>query len=132
MKKLILPLSLVVLGLTAMTPIASAQRYEATVRAPQPAIVVTRGVPGRAAADLDRLNRQVREVRHEIRALGGGRRIRYQFERVVRATDFLNSEFRRGNMRGRELRLRADEVRAELNRIRRDLRFRNDGPRGSW
>ena len=77
----------------------------------------------RAAYDLERLNREVRAVRLEI---GDSRRrhIRDRFHRVVRATEYLNAQFRRGNIRSWEVRRRADEIRGELEPIRRQLRRR--------
>ena len=85
-----------------------------------------RGDP-RLGYDLERLNREVREVRFEIRAYRGeGRRIRYRFDRVQRATERLNFEYERRLGSPWQLRRRIEQVRAELYDIRRDLRFRGE------
>jgi hypothetical protein len=74
------------------------------------------------------LNREVREVRAAIGdSRHAGQRIRDRFHRVLRATDNLNDQFRRGSIRGSEVRRRADEIRGDLENIRRDLRGRHIG-----
>ncbi len=126
MKKLILPLSLVLLGFAALTNNASAQRYDTRIDVPrlvaQPSIRVARD--NRVADELDDLNRAVRRVRLQIREFGGGRRLRYEFERVARASDQLNYAFRRGTLSRREIRSRIQRVRYELDRVRQELRAR--------
>jgi hypothetical protein len=130
MKKLAISLSVVALSLGASINDASAQRYRsdrATITVPVPGVVYRGGRDTRVAADLDRLNREVRQVRLEIRAAGGGgRRIRAQFDRVVRATDQLSYGFRRGVYGPREVRSRAQQIRAELYQVQREIRFRGD------
>jgi hypothetical protein len=146
MKKLILPLTIALLGFAGFANTASAQRYddryderdvETRYEGPRVSIDLgrgrnddrdfdrDRGRGGRAAYDLDRLNREVRLVREEIRdAGGGGRRVRAMYSQVLRSTDRLNFEFRRGAIRGWEVRRRADDIRGRLGVIRRELRFR--------
>ena len=134
MKKLILPLTIALLGFAGFANTASAQRYdereaEATYDGPRVSIDLGRGRDRgrgeRTAYDLDRLNREVRITREEIRdAGGGGRRVRAMYSQVLRSTDRLNFEYRRGTMRGWEVRRRADEIRSRLAVIRRELRFR--------
>jgi hypothetical protein len=136
MKKQILSFSLVLLALTAM---ASAQGNDRRVDAAR--VTANEGrsqrpdqnswnrpdtqSDRRAAHELDRLNRDVRAVRVAIRnSRHVGSRTRDRFRRVVRATDFLNQQFRRGNIRGWEVRRRADEIRRDLDRIRWELRRR--------
>ncbi len=133
MKKLIVSFSVVLLGLTAFASTASAQRIEARIDGP--AIVVERGRggyrDGRLANDIERLNREVRRTREDIRlAGGGGRRIRAEFQRVNIATSRLNEQFRRGIGERWELRRRADQIRVELDRIQQRLRNRDD--RRDW
>lgn len=138
MKKLILLGSFVVLVGTAAQ--VSAQKYDSRVDVSRLANEESRTFrgdrdrdrDGSAAANLERLNREVRQVRNAIgdsrRGMG---RIRERFHRVVRATDFLNDQFRRGRIRGWEVRRRADAIRADLDDIRRDLRARHIGL-GGW
>ena len=139
MKKQILSFSLTLLALTAIAGNSSAQGYDQRVDAARAAADEGRsnrpdrddwnrgGGRGnrRAAYDLDRLTREVRAVRVEIGdSRRVGRRVRDRFRRVLRATDYLNDQFRRGELRGWEVRRRADEIRAELERIRFELRSR--------
>ncbi|HEX8618665.1 MAG TPA: hypothetical protein VF911_13865 [Thermoanaerobaculia bacterium] len=132
MKKLILPLTIALLGFAGFANTASAQRYderdvEANYDGPRVSIDLGRGRDrgGRAAYDLDRLNREVRIMREEIRAAGGGgRRVRAMYSQVLRSTDRLNFEYRRGVIRGWEVRRRADDIRGRLSVIRRELRYR--------
>ena len=155
MKKLILPLTLTLLGFAGIASTASAQRYDDRVdgryedrvdgRYEGPRISVDLGGRdrgdrgdwgnrgGRTAADLARLNREVRIVREEIRdAGGGGRRVRAQYSEVLRATERLNAAYRRGIARGWEIRRGADDVRERLSLIRRELRFRDARRGGDW
>ena len=142
MKKLILPLLLMLLGFTGFASSASAQRYEertdertVETRYDGPRITISRDRDGdrggRGAYELERLNREVRQVRDEMRqSAGGGRHVRARFYRVMRATDRLNYQFRRG-ARSWEIRRGADAIRDELQQLRRELHFR--GPRrGDW
>jgi Ni/Co efflux regulator RcnB len=140
MKKLILPLTLALLGFAGFANTASAQRYperevEGAYDGPRVSVDLDRGRDwdrdrdrdrgGRSAYDLDRLNREVRIMREEIRAAGGGgRRVRAMYSQVLRSTDRLNFEYRRGAIRGWEVRRRGDEIRSRLSVIRRELRFR--------
>ena len=129
MKKFTLPLAIVALGASMFAADASAQRL--IVETPGVRLATPGGRGGRVAYDLDRLNREVRQVRFEIRAYRGeGRRIRYRFDRVARAAERLNYEFDRG-ANPWVIRRRIEQVRAELYEIREDLRFRGDRPR-SW
>ena len=84
----------------------------------------------RIGYELERLRREVRRVREEIRfARGGNRRIRDQFARVMRATERINYDFRRGENPLR-IRRHIEEARAELYRIQSQLRG-SRGPRAS-
>lgn len=128
MKKLILPFTFVLLGLTGFAATTSAQVYEARVVGPRLTIRDGRG-GGRLASDVERLNREVRRVREEIRALDGGRRVRAEFAQVVRATDQVNFRFRTGRYDRGEIRSRIDGLRADLERIQDRLRRRSGGSR---
>lgn len=138
MKKLILALSLAVLASASVATNVTAQRYDpridirATVNPGREFDRDFRGGDweGRTRRELDRLNYEVRQVRAEIGNLRDGR-IRERFHRVRRSADRLNYAFERRIMRGWEIRQRADEIRAELNWIRRELRVRYGGPR-TW
>jgi hypothetical protein len=132
MKKLTLALSLALLaGFGATT--ATAQRYDARVDIPRIANpdreVDVRDERGRgdwgrrSRYELERLNAEVVQVRREIGNLRDGR-IRERFSRVRRATDRLNYAFENRMIRGWEVNRRADEIRSELNVIRRELRAR--------
>lgn len=135
MKRSATYLALVLLGVGGFATGASAQRYydRPAIAIEVPGVRVREGRGERAAFELDRLNRDVRQVRHEIREYGGGgRRIRYKFDRVIRATDQLNYGFRRGVYRPREVRYRAEEIRQELREIQRELRYRERGDRRVW
>ena len=143
MKKTILSFSLALLGLTATFRNASAQEYDRRVDVARIAVEENRTYyrgdsnrdwdrrGSRAAQDLERLNREVRQVRAVINFRGVSLRTRDRFRRVLRATDYLNEQFRRGNLRGPEVRRRADVLRAELDRVRFELRARRIG-RGVW
>jgi hypothetical protein len=90
---------------------------------------------GRAAAarDLNRLNYEVRLVRDEIRAAGGGGpRVRAMYRDVLRGTDRLNANFERQSRPPWEIRRRADELRGQLNFIRRELRYRDIRRGDDW
>ena len=147
MKKLILSLSILAAGFTGFASTASAQRYAEPVieaRVEGPRISIGRGDyrddergwrrgRGAIAQDLNRLNHEVRQVREEIRAAGGGGpRVRAMYRDVLRGTDRLNANFERRNRPPWEIRRRADELRGQLNVIRRELRY--GGPRrgGDW
>lgn len=137
MNKFTFPLSIASLLTAVAVNTASAQRYDdrATISVPIPGVrIEERGRDdrdgrgeGRAGYEIERLRGEVRQVRLEI---GGSqdRRIRYQFSRVLRATEQLNSEYRRGTIRGWEVRRRAEEIRADLYRVQREVRER--GGRG--
>ena len=147
MKKLILTLSIVAIGFTGLAATASAQRYqeEAVIegRFEGPRISIGRGDDprwqrggrGRAAvaSDLNRLNREVRIVREEIReAGGGGRRVRAMFHDVYRGTERLNAQFDRGTRSPWEIRHRIEELRDLLDEVRRELRYRGVRRGGDW
>ena len=133
MKRLKLTTSTLLLALTALAGTASAQNTERRVDAARVAAEEGRSYrhdsddwrhgDRRTAYIIDRLNREVREVRLEIGNYRG-RYIRDRFHRVVTATQYLNQQFRRGELRGWEARRRADEIGDELERVRREFRRR--------
>jgi hypothetical protein len=139
MKKLTLALSLALLASAGLTTDAMAQRYDTRIEIPG-VVNIERDYgrggrggrggdwAGRTARDLERLNYEVRQVRMEIGDLRDGR-IRDRFRRVRRAADQLNYAFEERAMPGWEIRRRAEDIRAELNWIRRELRMRYGGPR---
>lgn len=130
MKKLALFLAVAAAGLTLFGSDAFAQRIIVETPGPRLGFGDGRG-DRRVGYELDRMNREVRQVRYEIRSFRGeGRRIRWRFERVQRAADRLNYEYDRRLSSPWQIRRRIEQVRAELDDIRRDLRFRGDGPRG--
>jgi hypothetical protein len=84
----------------------------------------------RVGFEIERLYRDVLEVREEIRmAGGGGRRIRAQFHRVIRPTEILREQYRRGAISGWEARRMVEELRSDLWQVRRELRVRSRDPR---
>ena len=140
MKKLAVILSIAAAGVSLFAADASAQRI--IVETPG-RLVASHSGGGRAAYDLDRLNREVRQVRYEIRAYRGeGRRIWARYGQVQRAADRLNYEFDRRLSPPWQIRRRIEQVRAEIYAIREDLRYRGDrwdrgdrfdrGDRGRW
>jgi hypothetical protein len=136
MKKLTIALSLALLASAGFATNVTAQRYDPRIDVARSANPdYDRGFrggdwEGRTRRDLDRLNYEVRQVRLEIGNTRDGR-IRERFHRVRRAADRLNYAFERRMVRGWEVRREADEIRAELNWIRRELRMRSGGPR-AW
>lgn len=137
MKKIILPFSLILLGLGANFVSAAPDSYDRRVDVSRLAADESQAYRGersgrdedwrdrRAGDDLARLNREVRQVRSLIGdSRRVGQRVRDRFHRVMRATDYLNDQFRRGGMRGGEIHRRADAIRADLDGIRRDMRGR--------
>lgn len=138
MNKFTFSLSIASLLTAVAVNTASAQRYDdrATISVPIPGVrIEERGRDGRGEAragyEIERLRGEVRQVRLEI---GGSqdRRIRYQFSRVLRATEQLNSEYRRGTIRGWEVRRRAEEIRADLYRVQREVRERGRNRDHDW
>ncbi|HSH39330.1 MAG TPA: hypothetical protein VK993_11135 [Chthoniobacterales bacterium] len=134
MKKLALFLSVAAAGLTMFAADASAQRI--IVETPGARLGVGERGDRRVGYDLDRLNREVRQLRFEIRAYRGeGRRIRWRYDRVQRVTDRLNYEYQRRISSPWQIRRRIQQVRAEIYDIRNDMRDRrdrrryDDGPR---
>lgn len=126
MKKLALSLTIIAAGLSMFAADASAQRI--VVDTPGGRIVAGgRGGDRRVGYELDRLNRDIQQVRYEIRAFRGeGRRIRFRFDRVLRAADRVNYDYNRRLAPPYEIRRRIEQLRAELYAIREDLRFRGD------
>ncbi len=122
MKKLALFLTVAAAGLTMFASDAAAQRI--VVETPGGRLGVGPGGDRRVAYDLDRLNREVRQLRFEIRRLSGGRRAWYRFERVQRAAERLNYEYDRRISSPWQIRRRIEQVRAEIYDIRQDLRDR--------
>ena len=102
---------------------ASAQRI--VVETPGTRVAPSYRGDRRVGYELDRLNRDVRQTRHEMRTFRGeGRRIHYRFERVQRATERLNYEYERRLSSSWQIRRRIVQVRVELDDIRGDLRVR--------
>ncbi len=142
MKNLILSVSIAAVAFTGLASNVSAQRYDdryndryddpvIEARIDGPRISIGRGDDrgwgrgrGAIAQDLNRLNREVRFMRDEIRAAGGGPRIWAMFRDVARSTERLNAHFERRSRAPWEIRRRAEELRAQLNVIRRELRYR--------
>ena len=134
MNKLTLILTVAAAGLSMLAADASAQRI--VVETPGARFGVRHPGDRRVAYDLERLNREIRQARFEVRAFRGeGRRIRFRLERVERAAGRLNYEYDRRLSSPWQIRRRVDQLRAELEDIRRDLRVRgeprrfDDGPR---
>lgn len=125
MKKLSLILTAAAAGLSMFASDAVAQRI--VVDTPGARIGIRDRGDRRVGYELDRLNREVRQTRFEIRAFRGeGRRIRFRFERVERAADRLNYEYDRRLAPPWQIRRRVEQLRAELYDIRRDLRERGE------
>ena len=136
MKKLALILTVAAAGLTMFASDASAQRI--VVETPGVALGLRdRGGDRRIGYDLARLNREVRQLRHELRSYRGGRRMWHRYERVQRASERLNYEYDRRAASPWQIRRRIEQVRGEIYDIRGDLRdrggrpprYRDDGPR---
>ncbi|MDQ6655310.1 MAG: hypothetical protein M3Y80_05800 [Verrucomicrobiota bacterium] len=151
MKKRTLSFSLIVLGLAGFASNSSAQRlqvdptgisveqnrggydgrdqsddrngYAERSRYYDESNRVDRDRDRRLGFEVDRVNREVRQVREEIRgsSIGGNRHVRAMFHEVMIQADRMNAEFGRGRG-GWELRRRLDEIRARLNGVRRELR----------
>jgi len=136
MKTLPIACSFALLAAVSLATNTSAQRYDARIDVPRivnPERYNERDLRGgdwgrRARSEIDRLNGEVAQVRREI---GNNRnpRILERFRRVRIATERLNYAFQRRAIRGWEVRRRADEIRGELDRVRRELRGRY-GERG--
>ncbi len=127
MRKVVLPFAVALLGFAALPINALAQgndsRIDVASLLTRPSIQDYPFPDNRVRDDVNRLNWEVRRVRLQIRASGGGgRRIRYQFDRVMRATEELNDAFRRGTLTRREIRSRAQRIRFRLEPIQRELR----------
>ena len=128
MKKLTLFLTVAAASLTIFAADASAQRI--VVETPGGRLRVgERGGDRRVAYDLERLNREIRQLRNEVRGHRGGRRMWLRYERVQRAAERLNYEYDRRMSSPGQVRRRIDQVRAEIYDIRQDLRDRG-GRRG--
>ncbi|MDQ2919522.1 MAG: hypothetical protein M3R10_06560 [Verrucomicrobiota bacterium] len=136
MKKIILLNSLAIFAFVFS---ASAQRDEARVDSARAAIDETRQYRGdsefradrdfqrgRVRADyaINRLNRDVRDLRYELRNARTGQRIRDRFERLKGDTDRLTALYRRNRLRSWEVIRRAEDLRADAGRIRAMLRGR--------
>ena len=125
MKKLALILTVAAAGLTIFASDVSAQRI--VVETPGGRLGVGDGRGDRRVGyDLDRLNREVRQLRFEIRRASGGRRAWGRFERVQRASERLNYEYERRVSSPWQIRRRIEQVRAEIYEIRADMRDRGD------
>ena len=129
MKKLALILTVAAAGLTIFASDASAQRI--VVETPGGRLGIgERGGDRRVGYDLARLNREVRQLRFEIRAYRGeGRRIRWRYERVERAAERLSYEYDRRISSPWQIRRRIEQLRSEIYDIRGDMRDRGDRPR---
>lgn len=126
MRKVVLPFAVALLGFAALPINALAQgndsRIDVASLLTRPSIQDYPFPDNRVRDDVNRLNWEVRRMRLQIRASGGGgRRIRHQFDRVS-ATEELNDAFRRGTLTRREIRSRAQRIRFRLEPIQRELR----------
>ncbi len=135
MKKLTFALSLAALVNAGLAAHVSAQHYD--TRVDVPAIVnadryYDRELRGdddwqrHLRSELERLNSEVAQVRREI---GGSRdgHIRERFHGIVRSTERLNAGYEQRRIRGSEVRRRVEEIRSELDGVRRELRDRSGG-----
>jgi hypothetical protein len=117
-------LAIALLGTGALAPQASAQWPSAG----RTEVVVAQsrggGRDGRVRQELDRLNRDVRRVREEIRRRGASRRTQRNFNYVARMTVSLNEHYRRGRLSSWEIRHRTQDIRTRLSRIEWELRRR--------
>lgn len=86
------------------------------------------GRDGRASGEIDRLMREVYQLRREI-GDSRDRRIRARFHNVIESSERLRSSYQRGRIRGWEVRRRGDEIRSEMFRIRQEMRARFGGRR---
>jgi hypothetical protein len=124
MKTLTITLSALLLASAALVPNATAQRATA---------VVEHGRGGmhdnRVRYEIDRLNGDVARLRSDMRYVRNGRLVA-EFDRVSRMADSLNRQYRRGYISGWEARRRADEIRARVHRIERQLPARPGHGRG--
>ncbi len=75
----------------------------------------------RVGYQLDKLNRDVRQLRSELRAVRSSR-IRERFDRLARDTDRLTAVYRQNRIRLSEAYQRTQDLRAELVRIRQMMR----------
>ena len=78
----------------------------------------------RTGWEIDRLNREVRQLRNELRGVHLGSRIRNRFDKLIRDTDRLTALYRQNRLHGSEVRGRAQELRDEIQHIRWMLRHR--------
>ena len=81
---------------------------------------------GRLQREINHLNRMMDHVRGEIRAYGGGRRIRAQYEHLRAEAYQLNNSFRRGEQYYDRRRLRAqiEHMHEELHQNEQNLHVR--------
>ena len=129
MKKLTLFLTVAAASLTMFAADASAQRIVVETPGTRARLGLGHPADRRVGYDLDRLNREVRQLRNEVRGHRGGRRMWFRYERVQRAAERLNYEYDRRMSSPGQVRRRIDQVRAEIYDIRQDLRDRG-GRRG--
>lgn len=130
MKRMTITLAAILLGSGAFATQASAQ-WPSVGRTEVVAEHGRGDRDGRVRHELDRLNRDVRRVREEIRRHGTNRRIQRNFEYVARITASLNEQYRRGRLSGWDIRRRTEEIRTRLSRIEWELR-RRGGPSRGW
>jgi hypothetical protein len=128
-------------GLTLLLPFAifafalnaAAQNNDVRVNAARAAIDQTREYRGdsefrqdrelqrannRVGYEIDQLNREVRRLRYDIRTTHTSLRIRDRFDRLTRDTDRLTAIYRQNRLRLSEASRRAQNLRAEVVRIR--------------
>ena len=121
MKKVPLFLAVAAAAVCLFAPNATAQR--AFVERPGATIGVRHAGDWHAANSLRHLNRELRQAQYEVRAFRGeGRRIRYRLAYLARATDRLNYDYHRRRVRSLLVHRQAEQVRAEVRRIRSALR----------
>ena len=120
-KRFTLFLSIAAMGASLIASEAHAQRI--FVERPGASVGIRYAGDSRAANSLRHLNDELRQAQFEVRRFRGeGRRIRYSLGRIAGATDRLNFQYNKRRVRPWVIHRRAEQLRAEVRAIRRDLR----------